>query len=95
LSRLVLTSAIAVVSALTPSWAGLTLVRASSDDLSAATSAQAVVGAAGVGEVGVGAAVVAGGLVWLGPEQRIGIDGGVACDYSPSGLDPQLTQSNC
>jgi hypothetical protein len=63
-----LTSAIAVVSALTPSWAGLTFVRASSDDFSAATSAQAVVGAAVVAEVVVGAVVVAGGLVWLGPE---------------------------
>jgi hypothetical protein len=57
-----------VVSALTPSWAGLTLVRASSDDFSAATSAQAVVGAAVVGEVVVGAVVVAGGLAWLGAE---------------------------
>jgi hypothetical protein len=57
-----------VVSALTPSWAGLTFVRASSDDLSAATSAHAVVGADVVGEVVAGAAVVAGGLVWLGPE---------------------------
>jgi hypothetical protein len=43
-------------------------VRASSDDLSAATSAQAVVVSAVVGEAVVGAAVVAGGLVWLGAE---------------------------
>jgi hypothetical protein len=68
LSRLVLTSAIAVVSALTPSSASLTCVRASRDDLSAATSAQAVVGVAVVGVAVVGAAVVAAGLDWLGSE---------------------------
>jgi hypothetical protein len=41
-------------------------VRASRDDLSAATSAQAVVGVAVVGVAVVGAVVVAAGLVWLG-----------------------------
>jgi len=40
-SRLVLTFAIAVFSAATPSCAGFTFVSASSDDLSAATSSQA------------------------------------------------------
>jgi hypothetical protein len=71
LSRLVLTFAIAVFRAVTPSCAGLTFVRSSSDDLSAATSSQpAVVGAAVVvGAAGVaGAALVALGLVWLGVE---------------------------
>jgi hypothetical protein len=71
LSRLVLTLAIAVFSAVTPSSAGLTFVRASRDDLSAATSSQpAVVGETVVvgASVVAGAAVVADGLVWLGVE---------------------------
>ncbi|HWI01696.1 MAG TPA: hypothetical protein VNT27_15320 [Propionibacteriaceae bacterium] len=69
-SRLVLTLAIAVFSAATPSSAGFTFVSASSDDLSAATSSQA----AAVGPAVVGAAAVdagaagVGGLVWLGVE---------------------------
>jgi len=70
LSRLVLTSAIAALSAATPSCAGLTCVSASSDDLSAATSSQpAFVDAAlGVAAVVAGAGVGAGGFVWLGAE---------------------------
>jgi hypothetical protein len=68
LSSLALTSAIAVVNALTPSSVSLTCVRASRDDLSAATSAQAAVGVTVVGVAVEGAAVVAAGLVWLGSE---------------------------
>src|SRR5215213_11336945 len=63
-SRLALTLAIAVLSAATPSSLGLTFVRASSDDLSSATSSQAAVDAAVVvGAAVVGATVVAGGPV--------------------------------
>ena len=58
-SRLVLTLAIAVFSAATPSCAGFTFVSASSDDLSSATSSQAAAADALV--VGA-AAVVAGAL---------------------------------
>src|SRR5215212_3726465 len=65
LSSLALTSAIAVVNALTPSSVSLTCVRASRDDLSAATSAQAAVGVTVVGVTVGDAAVVAAGLVWL------------------------------
>src|SRR5215203_4365167 len=68
LSRLVLTSAMAVVNALTPSSVSLTCVSASRDDLSAATSAQAAVGVAVVGVAVGDAAVVAAGLFWLGSE---------------------------
>ena len=65
LSRLVLTSAIAVVSAVRPSSAGLTFVRASSHDWSASMSSQAAAVASVVGAAVVAAAVVAGGLGWL------------------------------
>jgi hypothetical protein len=68
LSRLVLTSAIALVSAVRPSSAGFTFVRAWSDDLSAATSAQAAVGSAEVCAALVRAALASGGLVWVGAE---------------------------
>jgi predicted NBD/HSP70 family sugar kinase len=60
--------AIAVFSAGTPSCSGLTLVSASRDDLSAATSAQAAAGVAAADIEVVGAAAVAGGLAWLGAE---------------------------
>jgi hypothetical protein len=59
---------IAVVSVPTPSCKGLTFVRASSEDLSAATSAQASAGVALVCAEVAGAAVVSGGLVELGVE---------------------------
>jgi hypothetical protein len=51
-----------------PSSAGLTFVRASSDDLSASMSSQAAAVASVVGGEVVAAAVVAGGLGWLSEE---------------------------
>lgn len=69
LSRFALTLAIAVVRAATPSCVGLTCVSAVSEDLSAATSAHAVVdGEAVVSVAVVGAAAVAVGPAWLGAE---------------------------